>query len=291
LPHTKHQLKLLLDQANISPRRRWGQNFLIDLNLIRLLVKSANLQRRELVLEVGCGTGSLTELLAESADHVIAVDIDKTLLEIAREHLKDKTNVTLICGDVLAGKKALNPAILAAIEKFYRPPESEFLLIANLPYQIATPLIIDLLLGGTMPAGIFVTVQAEVALRMAAQPATKAYGMLSILLQAAGRVKIIRKIKPQAFWPTPRVSSAMVTWLRDENLVNQIQGLRHLQQLITILLGHRRKTIQSSLAQSHLKTELTPLLHQLDIDPFARGETLTPGQFVQLSNLAGRFLS
>lgn len=291
MPHTKQQLKLLLEEADISPRRRWGQNFLIDLNLIRLLVKSANLQHRELVLEVGCGTGSLTELLAESAEHVIAVDIDKNLLEIARRQLQDKTNVSFICGDVLAGKKALNPDLLAALDKFHHPPETEFFLIANLPYQIATPLIIELLLSRAMPAGIYVTVQQEVALRMVALPVTKAYGMLSILLQALGRVKIIRRIKPQAFWPAPQVSSAMVAWLREDNLVRQIYNLRHLQQLVTILLGHRRKTIQSSLAQCRLKTEFLPLLYQLDIDPTARGETLAPAQFVQLSNLAGRYLS
>jgi 16S rRNA (adenine1518-N6/adenine1519-N6)-dimethyltransferase len=284
VPHTKQKLEELLEGAGISPRHQWGQNFLIDLNLMRLLVEAAGLSGNETVLEVGCGTGSLTELLAKGGGKVVAVEIDRGLAEIAKGQLGAYKNVTLICRDILAKKSVIEPEVMEQVLQAQAEQEGDFLLIANLPYQVATPLMINLILGDTVPAGMFVTVQAEVAQRMAATAGTKEYGVMSILLQVTGEVKIMRTIKPQAFWPMPNVYSAMVSWRRSEEKMKKIKDIQQLKEVIDLLLGHRRKQIRSCLAKGSLKKDFVPILAELDIDGEARGETVAPEKFVELAN-------
>ena len=146
MPQTKQQIKSLMNQAGISPRYRWGQNFLVDLNLMRLLVGVAGLQGNETILEVGHGTGSLTELLAQSGCGVIAVDIDRGLSRIAQEQLQRFDNITFHCCDILCNKSTIDPAVLESIKQKQAQFTGPFYLIANLPYNIASPLIINLLL-------------------------------------------------------------------------------------------------------------------------------------------------
>ncbi|MBN2374795.1 MAG: ribosomal RNA small subunit methyltransferase A [Sedimentisphaerales bacterium] len=284
MPHTKQQLLELLGGAGTEPRHKWGQNFLIDLNLMRLLVEQANLTGRETVLEVGTGTGSLTSLLAEQAGQVITVEIDGQLAQIARDELAKCENVTIIEADVLSRKSQIAGEVLDELTAACEATKGEFYLIANLPYQVASPLIINLLLGELTFAGMFVTVQAEVALRMAGTPGTKEYGLLSILLQSTGEVKIFRKIKPMAFWPMPNVHSAMVSWRRDEVKQRKINDLATLKQVVDLLLHHRRKTIRSCLVKSGLEIDTEALARELEIDLHARGESLMPDDFVRLSN-------
>ena len=136
------------------------------------------------------------------------------------------------------------------------------------------------------PDGIFATVQLEVAQRMTAAPADKSYGLLSILMQATGDVRLLRTLNPQAFWPQPKVRSAMFAWHYDEEKYRRIRCITHLKRTIDALLGHRRKKISYGLAQltSVAPAELAPVLASLGIDLDARGETLSPGQFVALAN-------
>ena len=283
MPHTKQQLQQLLASIDARPRHHWGQNFLIDLNLMRLLVDAAQLTGRETVLEVGCGTGSLTQLLADHAHAVIAVEIDPQLALLARTQLTDHPNVSIINKDALIQKSALDPEILTQIAQSRYDHPGPFLLIANLPYQIAAPLIINLLLSSAPPDGIFVTVQAEVAQRIIAQPPAKTYGLLSILMQASGSVRLIRKLKPQAFWPMPQVNSAMIAWRRDQSKLDHLGDLNQLRQIVGLFLSHRRKTIKTCLAQAPQTPDLTPLLQQAEIDPNARGETIPVEKYVQLT--------
>ena len=289
MPHTKQQLKDLLTAAGVRPRHKWGQNFLIDLNLMRMLVRAAALQGNETILEVGCGTGSMTALLAEGGGAVVAVDVDRTLAEIAERELELYDNVAVVCNDVLAGKNAIAPSVREAVRRSRAEAGGEFCLIANLPYQAASPLIVNLLLEkdeGLTPDGMFVTVQAEVAERMAAEPGTKAYGLLSILMQAIGEVRRLRVVKPQAFWPQPKVNSAMIAWRRDPERCAEVKDMVALKKTVDLLLRHRRKKIKTCLAGHRGGEKLAEVLDTLAIDPNGRGETLSVQQYVQLSNLA-----
>lgn len=284
MPHTKLQLVQFLDQAGITPRRQWGQHFLIDLNLMRLLADAAQLQGNETILEVGAGTGSLTDMLAPRAGRVIAVEIDQALVAIAAQELNQHNNVTLINTDILASKSTINNKVLDAIAASQAELKGPFLLIANLPYQVSAPLMMNLVFGDLTCEAMFVTVQLEVATRMTAEPSTKEFGVLSIILQAAGQVRQFRKIKPTAFWPMPNVYSAMISWQRDEKLRTQIRDIQALKKVVDMLLGYRRKTIKSCLTLGQIEYDPVQLSEELQIDLNARAETLPVEKYVQLAN-------
>ena len=283
MPHTKQQLQGLLTEAGVSPRHRWGQHFLIDLNLMNVLVASADLSGDDVVLEVGCGTGSLTQLLAERAGTVIAVEIDKTLAQITRQELDKRDNVKIICCDVLSKKSEIDKRVLEAVGQAREEIGGRLKLVANLPYQIASPLMINLLAAEIELHSLVVTVQAEVADRMRATPGTKAYGLLSILLQAYGKVKLLRRMRPEVFWPRPKVSSAMVSWVAAKNY-KQIVDFRQLRRVVELLLGHRRKKISRCIARDPKAKAIEQILNELKIDPQDRGEKLSPQQFLELAN-------
>jgi 16S rRNA (adenine1518-N6/adenine1519-N6)-dimethyltransferase len=162
------------------------------------------------VLEVGCGTGSLTELLLESGARVVGVEIDHGLQALLRERLGHEHRLTLVQGDALAGKHRVNPLVLAALRQ--NPPESSgaYKLVANLPYQIATPLLLDLLFVEPRFETLVCTIQREVAERLAAQAGEEPYGAVSVLTQSLARVEPLRILPPTAFWPRPKVHSIMV---------------------------------------------------------------------------------
>ena len=284
MPHTKQNIQELLSRSDISPRRQWGQHFLIDLNLMRLLADAAELQGNETVLEVGAGTGSLTDLVAARAGRVITVEIDQALAAIAAEELRQHNNVTLINTDILSSKHTMNNEVLDAIAASQAELQGPFLLIANLPYQVSAPLMINLLFGDLICEAMFVTVQLEVANRMTAVPGTREFGPLSILLQAAGRVRQFHKIKPTAFWPLPNVYSAMIRWQRDKTLRAQIHDITALKKIVDLLLGHRRKTIKRCLALGNIEYDPVRLSEKLRIDLNARAETLPVEKYVQLAN-------
>ena len=191
---TKQQIRDLLSSAGVSPNKRLGQHFLIDLNLMRLLVDSANMQKDDVVLEVGCGTGSMTEALAEKAGRVIAVELDKNLSEIAGKQLTRSENVEIISADILESKNKLSQTVRKALDLADKKCPGRMLLVANLPYSAASPLSMNLVTGATTADGMYVTVQKEVADRMTAAPASSDYGILSIFLAATGDVKTIRTI-------------------------------------------------------------------------------------------------
>ncbi len=144
---TKQQIRELLDSAGVRPNKRFGQNFLIDLNLMRLLIDTANIQKNDVVLEVGPGTGSLTQAIAEKAGFCVSVEIDGVLANIAKGQLADKSNVEIIAADVLKNKFEINPVVIDALNRARAIHNGRLLLVANLPYIAATPLIINLVIG------------------------------------------------------------------------------------------------------------------------------------------------
>jgi 16S rRNA (adenine1518-N6/adenine1519-N6)-dimethyltransferase len=242
---TKHQIQQLLESAGLSVNKRLGQHFLIDLNLMRLLADSANISDADIVLEVGCGTGSLTEALAKRAGKVIAVELDPTLAEITKAQLAEAENGEVLQTDILKTKSTISPAVTQAIAQARKKLTGRFLLVANLPYNVACPVMLNLITGPFTADAIYVTVQKQVADRMTAAPGSKDYGSLTIHLSAAGDTKTIRVLKPTVFWPQPKVDSAMISFTRSEQKVSRIKNMQILTKLVNLFMGHRRKTLTS----------------------------------------------
>jgi 16S rRNA (adenine1518-N6/adenine1519-N6)-dimethyltransferase len=292
---SKNQIKSLLESAGITVKKRFGQNFLIDANLMRLLTDSANISKNDIILEVGCGTGSLTELLAEKACFVISVEIDAGLAKIAHKQLKDKKNVQIINADVLKNKRSINPEVSDSVKSAKAKYNGRLLLISNLSYNIASPLILNLITGPLVVDALYVTIQKEVAERMTADAGNKSYGTLSIILNATGNVKIIRSLPPSVFWPQPKVDSAMVSFIRDEKKIKAIKDMNLFCTIVKLFMQHRRKMLKAivKLAPTREKNNYSWqfIFEKSGIDPEKRPDNLTAADFVSLANTCQQFLT
>ncbi len=295
---TKHDIQFLLESAGVRPNKRLGQHFLIDLNLLTKLVETADAAKEDVVLEVGCGTGSLTQALAERAGKVIAVEIDPTLAQIASQQLEGKSNVQILNTDILENKHNLSSAVINAIASARKENKGRFLLVANLPYNAASGVMINLItapLDSVLSVdAMYVTVQKEVAERMTAKPDSKDYGTLSIFLNAAGDVKLLRTLKPSVFWPQPQVNSAMISFIRDKNKVLRIGNIEIFSRLVGLFMQHRRKMLKAIIkfaADDFAKADWNKLFEQCGIDPRKRPENLWPDEFLCLANLLSKHKS
>ncbi|MCJ7779039.1 MAG: 16S rRNA (adenine(1518)-N(6)/adenine(1519)-N(6))-dimethyltransferase RsmA, partial [Sedimentisphaerales bacterium] len=272
-----------------------GQNFLIDLNLMRLLVDNANIGNDDIVLEVGCGTGSLTQALAERAGKVIAVELDETLAKIAARELAKAGNVEVINADILESKNTINRTVSDAIEQARKNRSGRFLLVSNLPYSVASPLMMNLITSSIVTDAMHVTVQKEVADRMTAGPGDKHYGTLSIHMAATGDVKTERVLKPTVFWPQPQVDSAMISFVRRKDKISRIYNMELFSKVIGLFMQHRRKMLKGcvkfvagKLAEIDNWSEI---FERCRIDPHNRPEQLRPEDFISISNLCYKYLT
>ena len=277
---TKQQVQQLLALAGLSPNKRLGQNFLIDLNLMRLLVDTADIKENDTILEVGCGTGSLTEALAEKAGKLIVAEYDEQLAKLTQGLLRDKKNTEIINTDILETKNSINTEIVSKIKSARQELSGRFMLVANLPYSVACPVILNLVTGQLTADAMYVTVQKEVAERMTAKPGSGHYGIISITLAATGTVKVERILKPSVFWPAPQVSSAMVTYIRDQQKASQIKDINLFSEIVSLFMGHRRKMLKACTKLS--STNLSQITNWPDIftadsiDPTNRPEQSLP---------------
>jgi len=292
---TKHQIQQLLASAGVWPNKRLGQNFLIDLNLMRLLIDSANIGNEDIVLEVGCGTGSLTQALAERAGKVIAVELDETLTKIAARELAKARNVEVINADILESKNTINRTISGAVELARKKRSGRFLLVSNLPYSVASPLMLNLITGPTTAEGMYVTVQKEVASRITAGPGGKHYGTLSIYAAATGDVKTERVLKPTVFWPQPQVDSAMINFVRRKDKISRIHNMELFGEVVSLFMQHRRKMVKACVkfaAGKLAEIDNWPeIFERCYIDPHNRPEQLRPEDFISISNLCHEYLT
>ncbi len=198
-------------QIGFRPQSRLGQNFLIDLNLLEVILRAADVQPHDVILEVGGGTGSLTARLAERAAAVVSVELDAQLAQLASDELAEMTNVTLLQQDALRNKNQMHPHVIASVRAQLAQRERATLkLVANLPYSVATPVISNLLASEIVPATMTVTIQKELADRIVAVPRTKDYSSLSVWVQSQCEAWIVRELPPSVFWPRPQVDSAIV---------------------------------------------------------------------------------
>lgn len=277
-----------LAAAGLRPVSRYGQNFLIDLNLVDLIARSAELRPADVVLEVGSGAGSLTSRLADQAGAVVSVEIDANLHRLASEEVGDRPNVQLIQGDALRNKNSLREDLMDHVRQAKQDlgPDSRFLLVANLPYNIATPIISNLLHQDPPPEAMIVTIQKELADRLIASPGSKAYGALSVWVQSLCQGEIVRTLPPTVFWPRPRVHSAVVRLDAIDQRRQAMPDLSYFHRTVRALFFHRRKLLRSvvvSAMKGQLdKAAVDRVLDRLGHAPTRRAEELSVHEIQQL---------
>jgi len=286
-------LKRRFREVGIAPDTRHGQNFLIDLNLIELLVRCAELSPRDLVVEVGTGTGSLTAMLAAAAGHVVTAEISAELHQLASEELIDHENITMLHLDALRNKNNLAPELLAAIRKgLEREGIEQYKLVANLPYNIATPVISNLLVEPPLPALMAVTIQKELAERIAARPGTKDFGALSVWVQCQCDVELVRVLPPTVFWPKPKVHSAILKIVPRPERRAALPDPTAFHEFVRTIFLHRRKFLRGVLLAAFKKQlgkePIDQVLTELKLAPDARAEQLSIEQLLELSLAMGR---
>ncbi len=282
-------LRNLLEERGITPKNKLGQNFLIDLNLLDLIVRTAELGPDDLALEIGCGTGSLTARLATAAGAVFGVELDPNFFLLANENVVDRPNVVLFHGDVLRRKNEINPSVyegLAALQQKTRLPTIK--LVANLPYAVATPVISNFLLSDLALERMVVMVQWEIGERLTALPSTKGYGALAVLVQSIADVDIIRRLPPAAFWPRPQVESAIVRIRPNAEKRARIGDVRRFREFLRGLYNHRRKNLRGALVGwstgPREKKEVDAKLAELGIAGTVRAEALDLKEHLRLCN-------
>ncbi len=287
---TVSYLKRRFDQVGMAPDTRHGQNFLVDLNLIQLLADSAQVDHNDVVLEIGTGMGSLTAMLAAKAARVITVEIDEHLHQLAREELEQFDNIEMLQLDALRNKNHFADVVIEAVDRAVAEvPGRRFKLAANLPYNIATPVISNLLLWKTVPSRMTVTIQKEMGERIVAKPNTRDYGSLSIWIQSQCAARIVRIMPPSVFWPRPKVDSAIVDMELQPERRQQIPDVEYFHTFVRKMFFHRRKFLRS-VAISGFKDELSKpdvdeVLTAMGLGPDARTEQLSVDQLLALGEL------
>jgi 16S rRNA (adenine1518-N6/adenine1519-N6)-dimethyltransferase len=290
---TLSYLRNLFEERGLHPKSKLGQNFLIDLNLINVLLRAADLSPDDLVLEVGSGTGSLTVQLSELAGGVVSVEVDPDFATMTDEVVNaHRDRVALIHADVLKNKNELNPTVLRAVQDLKaRTNTVTIKLVANLPYAVATPVISNLLLSDVAVERMVVTVQWEIAERLMATPGTKDYGALAVLVQSIADVTLVRKLPPTVFWPRPQVDSAIVKIVPNAGKRMAVGDVVKFRTFLRDLYAHRRKNLRGglvSMAGRGLgKQEVDAKLATLGIDGTVRAETLDLTQHLRLSEAFG----
>ncbi len=276
------------EEAGIHPKTRHGQNFLIDLNLLRLLIDAAQLGPNDVVLEVGTGTGSLAVQIALQVATVITVEIDSQLHQLASEALIDCPNVRLLRMDALKNKNRMRAELLDAVRaELAAGPDRQFKLVANLPFNVATPVISNLLLTDVVPQTMTITIQKELADRIMAVPGTKDYSALSIWIQSQCQVELVRLLPPTVFWPRPKVTSAIIKLTFDPERRSRIADLRFFHDFTRAMFFHRRKFLRSQLlaaAQGLDKPQVDRILAQLGLSESLRSEQLDVATMLQISD-------
>ena len=279
LGNTKNTLEIL-QKYNFSMQKKFGQNFLIDRNILEKIVDEAQITESDCVLEIGPGIGTMTQYLAERAKSVVVVEIDKNLIPILQDTLSAYHNVTIINADIL--KVDINRIVE---EQNGGNPVK---VVANLPYYITTPIIMSLFEKHISLQSITIMVQKEVADRMQAEPGTKDYGALSLAVQYYAKPEIVAKVPASCFLPKPNVDSAVIRLIRYDDAPVKVQDEAYLFAVIRASFNQRRKTLVNGLSNAGSlgvsKEKIIEIVEQMGLPLTVRGETLTLKQFSELSN-------
>ena len=274
----------VLQKYNFVFQKKFGQNFLIDPRVLEKIITAAEITEDDCVLEIGPGIGTMTQHLACAAKKVIAVEIDRALIPILQDTLKDYDNVRIINEDVMK----VDLARLAEEENGGKPLK----VVANLPYYITTPIIMGLFENHVPLKSITVMVQKEVADRMQVGPGTKDYGALSLAVQYYAKPYIVANVPPNCFMPRPKVGSAVIRLDRYEESPVKVTDEKLMFRIIRASFNQRRKTLANGLKNSaeldFTKEEIEAAIVGIGKEPGVRGETLTLEEFAGLADELGR---
>jgi 16S rRNA (adenine1518-N6/adenine1519-N6)-dimethyltransferase len=284
-------LKRLFRARGFQTTRKLGQHLLLDAMILEGVADAGAPEPGDLVLEVGTGPGMLTRMLLRYGVEVLGVELDPRALALIRELLGDEERLQLVEGDVLDGPRGLHPEVVARLARAGREGQ-RVLCISNFPYHIATPLIVRLLelglVGGAFPlVRIAGTVQREVAERLAAGPADRRTGAASVLVQALSRIQVVRRLAPGAFWPPPKVESAVI---RIDPLppgqrlaAGDPDSWGRFQALVRTVFRYRRKTLRNALRQGFPGAPADRILEGTGLDGGARTESVCASDLARLS--------
>ena len=269
------EIREILNRHGFGFKKQYGQNFLTDSNLLRAIVSDAGVNETTTVLEIGAGAGALTRALAEKAKRVVSYKIDRTLEPVLAETLAGCKNVEVVFRDF-----AREP--LAAIEEKL----GEYVVVANLPYYITTPLVMRFVEDAEKCRGITVMVQEEVAVRFAATAGTPEYGAVTAAIALKGRCEIVRKVSRNLFTPRPNVDSAIAKVTFEEGRI-PVKSTRIYREVVRAAFASRRKTLENNLITAFRlsREEARRVLAAAGIPEGVRGETLTPQQFAALADV------
>lgn len=265
-------------ENNFHIKKKFGQNFLIDQNILRKISEIPSIDKETLVVEIGPGLGSLTEFLLESSKYVLAYEIDLDLVKILKDTIKDD-NLFVIGDDFL--KRNLDDDINNLELEF-----SKVIVVANLPYYITTPIVLKVIEESLLVKEIVVMTQYEVAKRLSSKPSTKDYNSLSVAIQYRAIVTIAMKVPKNVFIPAPNVDSAVIKLEIIENIANKPISEEHFYNLVRSSFTQRRKTLVNNLNSRFgvEKNILIEYLEDLEINPQTRAENLEVSDFIKLSD-------
>jgi len=271
----------ILQKYNINFQKKFGQNFLIDTHVLEKIVAAAEITKDDLVIEIGPGIGTLTQYLCEAAGEVVAIEIDRNLIPILEnDTLSEYDNVTVINQDVLK----LDLAQLIEEHK----PKGSTKLVANLPYYITTPIVMQVLESGAPIENMTIMIQKEVAERMAAAPGSADYGALSLAVQYYTDPYLAANVPPNCFMPRPNVASAVIRLKRHAQAPVQVKDEKLMFKLIRASFNQRRKTLQNGLSNSselsYTKEQILTAIEACGLPATVRGETLSLEKFAELAN-------
>lgn len=278
---TPSATKEIINKYSFAFQKKFGQNFLIDSNVLESIIRGAEITKDDFVLEIGPGIGTMTQYLCENAREVMAVEIDDNLIPILADTLSAYDNVTVVNEDILK----LDIAKVAKEHNGGRPIK----VVANLPYYITTPIIMGLFESHVPLESITVMVQKEVADRMQSGPGTKDYGALSLAVQFYSKAEIVANVPANCFMPRPNVGSAVIRLTCHEERPVDVKDENFMFKIIRASFNQRRKTLQNGLNNaSNLnvnKEQVVAALEKMGLPATVRGEALSLEQFAALSNL------
>jgi len=288
LRQTRSYLTELFRRHGFHPRHALGQNFLIDLNIIDFVVTKGEICDRDVVLEVGAGTGGMTAFLAERAAEVVSVELDRNMHMFATEAVAGRDNVQILNIDALKNKNHFHPEVLAAVDEALAiNSDRELKLIANLPYCIATPVITNLVATNLPWSRMVVTIQYELGLRMEAKPSRSQYGALAVWLQSQCDVTMLKKLPGSVFWPPPKVDSAVMLLTPNAERAAAISDRGFFHTFVRTVFQHRRKLLRGVLCtmykQEMSKPEVDAMLAQFEtLEQTGHAQTIAEKRAEQL---------
>lgn len=273
---TKEQVKKILEQNDIIVKKQYGQNFLLDDNILKNIVKSAELKKDTNVIEIGPGLGFLTNYLQQATTNVLCYEIDEQMVE----HLNELNyNISIINDDFL--KRNLNKDFKNIFDN-----SNNITLVANLPYYITTPILLKVLEETTRIDKMIVMMQTEVAKRLCGKPSTKDYNALSVLIQYFTNPRIIFNVSPKSFFPEPNVESSVVMIEKKEEPLLEVENLDFFLKFNRNIFAQRRKTLYNNIqkAYNYDKGLIKKIIKENNLDESVRSEELDVSQIVKIAN-------